>query len=205
MTSRDAAAPLPRRRESPYASLTRPGGGIGRLCGLKSRCSKGRAGSNPAPGMTSRRGGKPGGVTDSADDLELELLRDLFPLRHRVREDWFATELYHALTNTAWRKTDGPEGHLSLSWSRAERIVNELREREGQAALSLSQGGGEGDVSGTVGEELAGLGWTSTPLDTGRHDDAHVEDAADPPPASSGPGEDPEWERRAHEEADQQR
>jgi hypothetical protein len=142
-------------------------------------------------------------VTD-ADDLELELLRDLFPLRHRLREDWFAKELYHALTNTAWRKQDGPDGHLSLSWARAERIVNELREREGEAPLDLAQSGGEGEVSDTAGEELAGLGWTAAPLDTGRHDDAHVDDPADPPPASSGPREPPEWERRAHEEADSQ-
>jgi hypothetical protein len=144
-------------------------------------------------------------VTDSTDDLERELLRDLFPLRHRVREDWFATELYRALTNTAWRKQGGPEGHLSVSWARAERIVNELREREGDPPLDLAQTGGEGDVSGTVGDELAGLGWTSTPLDTGRHDDAHVDDPASPPPAASEPGEGPEWERRAHEEADRRR
>jgi hypothetical protein len=141
-------------------------------------------------------------VTDSTDDLERELLRDLFPLRHRVRDDWYARELYDALTNTTWRKQDGPEGHLSLSWGRAARVVNELREREGQPALELDPTGGEGGVSGTVGEELAGLGWTSTPLDTGRHDDAHVDDGRDAPPASREGGESPDWEQQAHEEAD---
>ena len=39
------------RLAAPYPSRASPGGGIGRHCGLKSRCSKGRAGSNPAPGM----------------------------------------------------------------------------------------------------------------------------------------------------------
>jgi hypothetical protein len=151
--------------------------------------------------MPPRHGGKPERVTD-ADDLERELVRDLFPLRHRLREDWFAKELYQGLSNTAWRKAGGPDGHLSLSWSRAERIVNELREREGDPPLDLAQTGGEGEVSDTVGEELAGLGWSAAPLDTGRHDDAHVDDPGDPPPASAGSGEPPDWERRAHEEAD---
>jgi hypothetical protein len=57
-------------------------------------------------------------------------------------------------------------------------------------------------VSDTIGEELAGLGWSAAPLDTGRHDDAHVDDPEGPPPASAGSGEPPDWERRAHEEAD---
>ncbi len=34
-------------------STTSPGGGIGRRCGLKIRCSKGRAGSTPALGTKS--------------------------------------------------------------------------------------------------------------------------------------------------------
>src|SRR4051812_3010096 len=152
--------------------------------------------------MSRRSGGKAREVTDSTEDLERELLGDLFPLRHRLRDDWFARELYHALTNTTWRKQDGPEGHLSLSWGRAARIIDELREREGELALALDQSGGEGEISDTIGEELAGLGWTSTPLDTGRHDDAHVDDPEDPPPASREGGEPPEWERQAHEEAD---
>ena len=152
--------------------------------------------------MPSRLGGKPESVTDSTEDLERELLRDLFPLRHRVRDDWFARELYNALTNTAWRKPDGPDGHLSLSWGRAARIVNELREREDAPALELDHSGGEGEVSGTIGDELGGLGWTSAPLDTGRHDDAHVDDTGEAPPASREGGSSPEWEQQAHEEAD---
>ena len=125
--------------------------------------------------MTGAAGGKPADVPDRSPDLEDALLRDLFPLRDRLREEWFARELYRALTNTAWRKQDGPDGHLSVSWARAERIVNELREREGEPPLQLTQAGGEGEVSGTIGEELAGLGWTSAPLDTGHHDDAHAD------------------------------
>jgi len=116
-------------------------------------------------------------VADDTADLEDALLRDLFPLRDRLRDEWFARELYQALTNTAWRKQDGPDGHLSLSWKRAEGIVNELRERDGEAPLELAQTGGEGELSPMLAEELAGLGWTSAPLDTGRHDDAHVEEA----------------------------
>ena len=155
--------------------------------------------------MTGAAGGKPADVPDRSPDLEDALLRDLFPLRDRLREEWFARELYRALTNTAWRKQDGPEGHVSLSWGRAESIVNELRERDGEVALDLAQSGGEGEVSPMLAEELTSLGWISAPLDTGRHDDAHVKDAEDPPPASRDRGEPPEWERRAHEEAERRR
>jgi hypothetical protein len=155
--------------------------------------------------MTGAGPGKPRNVPGDAADLEDALLRDLFPLRDRLRDEWFARELYQALTNTSWRKQDGPEGHLSLSWSRAEAIVNELRERDGEPPLELAQSGGEGEVSGMLAEELAGLGWASAPLDTGRHDDAHVADADEPPPASRDRGEAPEWQRRAHEEAERNR
>jgi len=148
--------------------------------------------------MRRASGGKGEGVTDT-EDLERELLRDLFPLRDRLREEWFATELYHALTNTAWRKQNGPDGHLSLSWNRAERIVNELRQREGEAPLDLAQTGGEGELSDAIEDELSGLGWTAAPLNTSRHDDAHVSDSENPPPAGDAT---PEWERRAHEDAD---
>ena len=125
--------------------------------------------------MAPARPGKPEGVTDSTGDLEHELLRDLFPLRHRLREDWFATELYRTLTGAVWRKPEGRDGHVSLSWARAESIVNQLREREGEPPLGLAQGGGEGEWSDTVGEELSGLGWTAEPLDAGRHDAQHRE------------------------------
>ena len=155
--------------------------------------------------MTGPAPGNPRGVADDTADLEDALLRDLFPLRDRLRDEWFARELYRALTSTAWRKRDGPDGHLSLSWTRAESIVNELRERDGEAPLELAQTGGEGEVSPMLAEELAGLGWTSASLDTGRHDDAHVDDDAPTPPASRDRGEAPEWERRAHEEAERNR
>lgn len=115
--------------------------------------------------------------TVSTQYLEEQLRRDLFPLRERLREDWFATELYRALTNATWRRQDGPDGHVSLSWSRAERIVNELREREGEAPLDLAGAGGEGERSAEVADELARLGWNAGPLSTDRHDDAHVTDA----------------------------
>jgi hypothetical protein len=150
--------------------------------------------------MPPRHGGKARRVTD-ADDLERELLQDLFPLRHRLREDWFAKELYQGLTNTAWRKADGPDGHLSLSWSRAERIVNELREREGDPPLDLAQTGGEGEVSERVADALDTLGWHPRPATAG-HDDAHVDAEPQRPHRDTEP---PEWRRQADAEAEENR
>src|SRR4051794_33460806 len=111
-------------------------------------------------------------MTDDALELEQELARDLGTLGERLRDEEFTTELYRALTNRIWRK-QGSAGHVSLSWRRAEEIIDGVRERAGYERLALAQSGGEGEVSGAVGSELRDRGWTHAPLNTGRHDDGH--------------------------------
>jgi hypothetical protein len=143
----------------------------------------------------------------STETLERELVRDLHDLAQRFADDEFSSELYRALSNRIWRKQDGPDGHVSLSWSRAEEIVNELRARAGAEPLELAQTGGEGEVSRVVGEELERRGWTSTELNTGRHDPEHAGKPESPPPPDAGEAQSPvddsrAWERRAHEEAE---
>jgi hypothetical protein len=116
------------------------------------------------------------------EDLERELARDLGSLGDRLADEKFTTELYRGLANRTWRKADGPDGHIVLSWRRADEVVNGLRERAGHERLALAQTGGEGEVSATVDGELRALGWTHAPLNLGRHDERHVEDPASPPP-----------------------
>ena len=144
-----------------------------------------------------------------AEALEGELWRDLETLEQRFADEEFSTELYRALTNNLWRKDGGPQGHLTLSWGRAEKIVNSLRVRFGEQPLTLAQTGGEGEVSDVVGDELGRLGWRSQPLNTERHDPSHLGEPASPPPPDHGerraPVDPTEWEDRAHTEAEEQR
>ena len=149
-------------------------------------------------------------MTESAELLEREMIEDLTALDERFADEEFSTELYRALANTVWRKEGGPDGHVSLSWSRAEQIVNELRERNGQPPLALAQTGGEGEVSPLVADELSTLGWRAQPLNTGRRDPDHLGAPESPPPPDQGErqapvGDSHEWERRAHAEADDNR
>src|SRR5437764_5601110 len=134
----------------------------------------------------------------SSETLERELLADLETLGDRFADEEFSADLYRALTNTVIRKKGGPDGHLSLSWGRAEEIVNELRARHGQPAMTLAQTGGEGEISPLVSSELGELGWGFAPLNTGRRDTEHETRPASPPRDDHEP---PEWEREAHEEA----
>jgi hypothetical protein len=139
--------------------------------------------------------------------LERELVEDLARLEQRFMDEEFSSDLYRALANNVWRKVGGPAGHLSVSWGRAEEIVNELRAGAGEPPLTLAQTGGEGEVSDLVAGELSRLGWTGQPLNTARHDPQHLGQPESPPPADHGermaPVEDAgEWERLAHEEAD---
>ena len=137
------------------------------------------------------------------ETLERELLTDLRDVAlHGFGDDEFSSDVYRALTNTVWRKPGGPEGHVSLSFKRAEEVVNELRAEQRQPPLTLAQTGGEGEVSELVRDELGRLGWSARPLDTGREEEAHVGRPESPPPADQPP---PEWERQAHEEADESR
>ncbi|MEY2534476.1 MAG: hypothetical protein QOF29_2386 [bacterium] len=138
--------------------------------------------------------------------LEARLLADLETLGERARDETFAAELYRALANNVWRCERVPGEHLSVSWQRAERLVNEWRRRHGEAPLELAQSGGEGEFDRTVAEELGRLGWTAAPLDTGRHDPEHVGQPESPPPPDQGkrmapvPPPDPELEE-AHDAA----
>ena len=149
-------------------------------------------------------------MTGSAEILERELANDLATLEERFADDEFSTELYRALTNNTWTKDGGPEGRVSLSWSRAEMFVNELRARQAQDPLTLAQTGGEGEVSDLVATELGRLGWTAEELDTSRRDPAHLAQPESPPPAEQGErdaptGEETGWEAVAHEEAEENR
>ena len=135
-------------------------------------------------------------MTESAEALERQLVDDLAVLGEQLANDQLATELYRSLANTTWHNEGG---HVALSWSRAEAVVNQLREREGQEPLVLSQTGGEGEVSERVSHELERLGWHARGQDTGRGDAQHASADRQPPPADHGPAE---WERQAHAEAD---
>ena len=150
-------------------------------------------------------------MAQAAEALERELVRDLEALGDRIgRDEEFCAELYRGLTNTRWRKEGGPDGHLSVSWNRAEELVNDVRVRHGKEPLALAQTGGEGEVSELVLDELGRFGWEPRPLDTGTQDPEHVTQPESPPPAEQGermaPVEDARrWEREAHERADEKR
>jgi hypothetical protein len=135
----------------------------------------------------------------SKEELERELANDLQTLGDLIHDDSFYPELYKSLAGATWSR-DGD--HLTLSWKRAEELLNQVRARHGKPALRLAQTGGEGEVSPRVADALDPLGWTPGPTDTGRHDDAHVDSPPDAPPR--GAAKRPEWERRAHAEADDQ-
>ena len=144
------------------------------------------------------------------DRLELELADDLAATGDALADDSFSRELYRTITNARLSKRDF-DGHLSLSWKRAEDLVNALRRSVGLESLALEQSGGEGEATPRVEQALADLGWKRAQLDTSRHDDAHLDSPPDPPPPDTGERlapVDPEtarWEERAHEEADRER
>lgn len=138
---------------------------------------------------------------------EQQLLLDALELHERTADERFMADLYSALANNRWRR-DGMKGELSVSWSRAEEVVNELRRGFGHEPLDLAQRGGEGEISTTVAEELGRLGWRAQPLDTSTHDPGHVtQPEASPPPRGQGerfaPADQVDWEREAHEATDE--
>jgi hypothetical protein len=108
----------------------------------------------------------------STESLLRTLGVDLETLGDRFRDDEFSAELYRALTRTQLTK-EGHEGHVAFSFVLAEGMVNLTRQIFEQSPLELAQSGGEGEVSDTVRDELARLGWTIRPLNTGEHDPAH--------------------------------
>ena len=140
------------------------------------------------------------------DQPEQRLVRDLGDLREDLRDDDFAGELYRGLANRALSREDDPEARVSLSWRRAEEIINGLRERAGQAALTLAQTGGEGDLSDRISDALGERGWRARTLDTSQHDSSHAPEPKPPGPAGQGGrdvgSEQGEVWREAHAEAD---
>lgn len=142
-------------------------------------------------------------------EIEHRLVHDLGELTGDLHEDSFAGELYRGLANHALSREDDPDGRVSLSWRRAEEIVNGLRERAGEEPLTLSQTGGEGSLTDRVERSLTGLGWRARPLDTSTHDSSHATEPASPPPPGQGerdaPSDQGEVWREAHAEADRRR
>lgn len=151
-------------------------------------------------------------MTASVETLERLLMEDLGRLGDRLADDRLCADLYRAMTNRSLSKrAPGAEGHLALSWSRAEQIVSSVRATHAQPPLSrLAQSGGEGEVSDRAGAVLADLGWNVDPVSTTQRDDRHVSRPASPPPAGQGEARSPvedshAWERTAHEEAEASR
>jgi hypothetical protein len=140
------------------------------------------------------------------EQLEHELVRDLGDLRDDLREDEFGRELYRGLASHRLSRLGDTSGSVSLSWRRAEEVVNGLRERAGEEPLTLAQTGGEGELSDRVAAALSDRGWRVAPRDTSTHHRGHVSEPASPPPKGQGerdaPNEPPEAWRRAHEEAE---
>jgi hypothetical protein len=135
----------------------------------------------------------------TSETLERELANDLQVLGDMAQDESFYSELYRALAGVSWHRGGA---HVSLSWKRAEELVNAARARQDREPLDLAQTGGEGEVSERVKDALATTGWSPKPLDTGTHDDAHAEAR---PEAKRGASEAPEWERQAHAEAEENR
>jgi hypothetical protein len=146
-------------------------------------------------------------MTATPETLERRLADDLRSLGDLLDDESFCAELYRALADVKWHR-DG--GAVAVSWKRAEELINEARAARGRPRLMLAQTGGEGEVAKRVAEALGALGWSPQPLDTSRHDDAHVDSPEDPPPPDTGarqaPVDDPGgWERQAHAEAETER
>ena len=129
---------------------------------------------------------------DAASQAERELIEDLQTLEEDMWDESFATELYRGLTRRTWRRPQRPEAAVALSFKRAERLVNELRERVGHPPLALDQTGGEGEISDRVLRELEDRGWRPEPLDTSAHQEHHVAEPASPPPAGHGGAQAPD-------------
>jgi hypothetical protein len=134
----------------------------------------------------------------SNEALERELADDLQTLGDLIHDDSIYPELYKSLAGVPWSR--GGE-HVALSWKRTEEMLNAVRAQHDLPKLRLAQTGGEGEISARVADALEPLGWTPGPANTARHDTAHVDSPHDAPPR--GAAESQEWERRAHEEADE--
>src|SRR3954468_23018966 len=170
----------------------------------RSRSTSSPCSSSTASSMRATPSQFPGSVKlmpMTTEELERHLLNDLQTLGDLVGDDSFFPELYRGLAGTRWF-LDDDGGHLSLSWKRAEEVVNSLRSEHGREPLTLAQTGGEGEVSDRVGGALGQLGGPPPPP-VPAHDDAHVE--AEPERQGGGGAEPPEWRRQADAEAEENR
>jgi hypothetical protein len=132
---------------------------------------------------------------------EQRLLEALGELENRMTKDSFCEDLYRGLASRRWRPEAGGDA-ISLSWQRAEEVVNLLRGRVGEAPLELAQRGGEGELSEDVGRALEERGWRSEPLDTSQQQSRHVDEPHGPPPPEQGEQQAPvepsaEWRQAA--------
>jgi hypothetical protein len=151
-------------------------------------------------------------MTTPTETLERILVDDLSALGERLADDRLTQDLYRALANRAlFKRGDEAEGHVALSWKRAEEIVNLARAANALPPKEgLAGSGGEGELSDRADEALEDVGWLSKPENTSRHDERHTQSAASPPPPDTGerhaPVEDSHaWERQAHAEAEAER
>jgi len=136
---------------------------------------------------------------EAPEALEHQLRDDLRSLGPQLENDRFVADLYRALTRSRWTRFDR-DGAVSLSFGRAESLLNELREERGQEPLELAQSGGEGAVSDWVAGPIEELGWRVGELNTSRHDDAHLSRP------EGEPGTEPQDSlARGHAEADEPR
>jgi hypothetical protein len=139
-------------------------------------------------------------MTASTDTLERLLAEDLEALAERLADERLCRELYGALSGSALHKR-GEEGRLTLSWGRAEELINRARAAEALPPLEgLTQSGAEGEVTDRARDALDVAGWDLRPRETGRDDPSHV-GRPESPPSQADAGQEP-WERQAHEDAD---
>lgn len=122
--------------------------------------------------------------TQEAQELERLLVQDLETAANYFADDDSAADLYRALTNNIWFRSD-PNVHVALSWRHAEDVVNELRAKVDRPPLTLAQTGHEGEVIGRAADILPALGWQHQPLNTDEHDPNHVESAEHAPPVDN--------------------
>jgi hypothetical protein len=141
-------------------------------------------------------------MTTSTDTLERLLVHDLDTLGDRLSDDRLCRDLYAAFAGYALHRRDTP-GRLTLSWGRAEELINGARAAHALPPMDgLAQSGHEGELTNRARAVLEELGWDVRPRRTDEHDDAHSGRPASPPPADRS---EPEWEREGHTEAEAER
>ena len=150
-------------------------------------------------------------MSTSTETLERLLVEDLEGLGERLADDGrLSTDLYGALAGFALHKR-GEDGRLTLSWSRAEEVLNAASAARGLPPLEgLAQSGREGELSDRAREALQSIGWDVRPRVTDRDDPSHVGRPTSAPPGDTGerraPVDDPGgWERDAHDAAEAER